>query len=284
MSLFANDSYSTLRRIPMKSIDIPSDLTGWINLKQSQGSYFFTREEALEALKISAMAFRQAVVRLTEKNRIIRVHGGFYVIIPLEYAASGILPAEWFIDDLMQHVGQPYYVGLLSAAILHGAAHQQPQQYHVVTTKPMREARLKSLALRFFVKKGLSHTPVTRIKVQTGFIAVSTPEATALDLVRYSRAIGGLDRVITVLQELGEVLHADKLIEAAQSDGNVTYAQRLGWLLEKAGYSALTHDLAKWIIQKKPFPAKLEPSSPIRGATQDTRWNLFLNTVVESDL
>lgn len=268
----------------MKSIDNPSDLPGWINLKQSQGSYFFTRDEALEELKISQMAFRQAVVRLTEKNRIIRVRGGFYVIIPLEYAASGILPAEWFIDDLMQYVDQPYYVGLLSAAILHGAAHQQPQQYHVVTTKPIREARLKSLALRFFVKKGFSHTPVTRVKVQTGFIAVSTPEATALDLVRYSRSIGGLDRVLTVLQELGEVLHTDKLVEAAQSDGNVTYIQRLGWLLEKAGYSALTNDLARWTSQKKPFAAKLEPSLPIKGAILDTRWNLFLNAVVESDL
>jgi predicted transcriptional regulator of viral defense system len=268
----------------MKSFDNPSDLPGWINLKQSQGSYFFTREEALKELKINAIAFRQAVVRLTEKNRIIRVHGGFYVIIPLEYAASGILPAEWFIDDLMRYVGQPYYVGLLSAAILHGAAHQQPQQYQVVTNKPIREARLKSLALRFFVKKGLSHTPVTRIKVQTGFIVVSTPEATALDLVRYSRAIGGLDRVITVLQELGEVIHADKLIEAVQSDGNVTYVQRLGWLLEKAGYSDLTEDLAKWISQSMPFPAKLDPSLPIRGATQDTRWNLLLNAFVESDL
>ncbi len=284
MSLFANDSYTTLRRKTMKSFDNPSDLPGWINLKQSQGSYFFTRVEALKELKISAMAFRQAVVRLAEKNRIIRVHGGFYVIIPLEYVASGILPAEWFIDDLMQYVGQPYYVGLLSAAILHGAAHQQPQQYHVVTTKPVRETRLKSLALKFFVKKGFSNTSVARIKAQTGFIAVSTPEATALDLVRYARSIGGLDRALTVLQELGEVLHADKLVEAAQSDGNVTYAQRLGWLLEKAGYSDLTHDLAKWIIQKKPFPAKLEPSSPIKGATLDTRWNLLLNAVVESDL
>lgn len=268
----------------MKSIDIPSDLPGWINLKQSQGSYFFTRDEALEALKMSAMAFRQAVARLTEKNRIIRVHGGFYVIIPLEYAASGILPAEWFIDDLMQYVDQPYYVGLLSAAILHGAAHQQPQQYHIVTTKPMREARLKNLALRFFVKKGFSHTSVARIKVQTGYIVVSTPEATALDLVRYARSIGGLDRVLTVLQELGEVLHADKLVEAAQSDGNVTYVQRLGWLLEKAGHSGLTDDLARWVSQKRSFPAKLEASSPVKGATLDARWNLLMNTSVESDL
>ena len=268
----------------MKSINNPSDLPGWINLKQSQGSYFFDRDEAQDALKMSAMAFRQAVARLTEKNRIVRVHSGFYVIIPLEYAASGILPAEWFIDDFMLHVGQPYYVGLLSAAILHGAAHQQPQQYHIVTTKPMREARLKNLVLRFFVKKGFSHTSVIRIKVQTGFIAVSTPEATALDLVRYARSIGGLDRVLTVLQELGEVLHADKLVEAAQSDGNVTYAQRLGWLLDKAGFPDITNDLARWSSQKKPFPAKLEPSLPIKGAFLDTRWNLFLNAVVESDL
>lgn len=268
----------------MKKFTDRLDLPGWVDMKQSRGIYFFTRDEALEELKFSSMAFRKAALRLTGKNRVLRIHGSFYVIIPLEYAAGGVLPPEWFIDDLMHYIELPYYVGLLSAAILHGAAHQQPQQYQVVTTKPLREARLRSLAMRFFVKKGFPHTPVIRIKVQTGSIAVSTPEATALDLVRYARSIGGLDRVFTVLQELGEVLDANTLATTAQSDGNITYAQRLGWLLEKAGFSRITGPLSEWTRQKKPFPVRLEPSLSIRGSILDSRWNLLLNASVESDL
>jgi len=268
----------------MKNFKDRPDLPGWVDMKQSQGIYYFTRDEALEELKITSMAFRKAVLRLTDKSRVLRIHGSFYVIIPLEYVASGVLPPEWFIDDLMRYIGQPCYVGLLSAATLHGAAHQQPQQYQVVTTKSLREARLRSLAIRFFVKKGFFHTPVIRIKVQTGSIAVSTPEATVLDLVRYARSIGGLDRVFTVLQELGDTLDTNKLIDAAQADGNITYVQRLGWLLDKAGFSRKTGSLLEWTRQKKPFPAKLEPSLAIRGSILDNRWTLLVNTSVESDL
>ena len=45
---------------------------------------------------------------------------------------------------------------------------------------------------------------VQQIKGVTGYIPVSTPEATATDLIVYARQAGGLDRVLTVLQELAE--------------------------------------------------------------------------------
>ena len=82
----------------------------------------------------------------------MRIRSGFFVIIPLEYRSTMTLPPEWFIADLMACLEQPYYVGLLSAASLHGAAHQQPQQFQVVTTVPQREIRKKGLAIRFFFK------------------------------------------------------------------------------------------------------------------------------------
>jgi len=104
----------------------------------------------------------------------------------------------------MVHIKRPFYIGLLSAAAIHGAAHQQPQQFHVVTTGPLRRLQVKSLSVRFFSKRTFAETPVVSTKVQTGFIPVSTAEGTAVDLVHYARAIGGLDRVLTVLKELGE--------------------------------------------------------------------------------
>ncbi len=260
-----------------------SDLSSWIDSRQSQGLYYFTREEALNALPTTEVALKQGLLRLVKKKRIARIHRGFFIIIPLEYANTEVLPAEWFINDLMNYVGQPYYVGLLSAAVLHGAAHQQPQQFHAVTTKPLREVQFKNLTIHFFVKKGFAITPVTQVKVQTGFIPVSTPEATALDLIRYARAIGGMDRVLTVLQELGEVMNASELVEVVRRDENLAYAQRMGWLLEKAGYSMLTQGLLQWINEKKPFSAKFEPSLPIRGAKKDSRWRLIINSELESD-
>jgi len=262
----------------------PTDLPSWVDSRQEQGLYFFTREEAIKVLQFTEEAFKKAAARLAKKSRILRIRSGFFIIIPLEYRLTGVLPAEWFIADLMACLEQPYYVGLLSAAALQGAAHQQPQQFQVVTTVSQREVRKKGLAVRFFFKTNFNATPVTQIKVQTGHISVSTPEATAIDLIRYARSIGGLDRVITVLQELGESMDADKLIDAVKAEGNLVCAQRLGWLMEKAGYAASVLALARLITDKNPPLTRLDPSLPAGEAERDTRWRLLINTDVEGDL
>ncbi|MHB8772653.1 MAG: type IV toxin-antitoxin system AbiEi family antitoxin domain-containing protein [Syntrophales bacterium] len=261
-----------------------SDLPSWVDSRQEQGLYFFTREEAIQSLQFTEEAFKKAAARLAKKNRILRIRSGFFVIIPLEYRSSGILPAEWFIADLMAYLEQPYYVGLLSAAALHGAAHQQPQQFQVVTTAPQREVRKKGLAIRFLFKTNFKATPVTQIKVQTGHIFVSSPEATALDLIRYARSIGGLDRVMTVLQELGEAMDAAKLSDAIKADGSLVCGQRLGWLMEKSGYAALVKELAGFIADKNPPVTRLDPSLPGADSEKDARWRLLINTDVEGDL
>lgn len=221
---------------------------------------------------------------MSYKKRICRIHSGFFVIIPLEYSATGILPAEWFIDDLMGYIDQSYYVGLLSAAALHGAAHQQPQQFHVMTTGPLREIKIHELTIRFFSRASLDEVALTRVKVQTGHIPVSTPEATAIDLIRYSRRIGGIDRVFTLLQELGETMDPKKLANAAKADGNAAYIQRLGFLLEKAGFSNLAEPLSEWMNRQKTFPVKLDISLPAKGVKKNKRWKVLVNLDIEGDL
>src|SRR5207253_1132092 len=73
------------------------------------------------------------------------------------------------------------------------------------------------------------------VKTPTGEMRVSTPEATALDLVRYPEHCGGLSNVATVLQELAERLDGGELVRIAEADGEVAYAQRLGYLLDRVG-------------------------------------------------
>jgi predicted transcriptional regulator of viral defense system len=235
-------------------------------------------------MQCTDIAFKKAAGRLARKGRIVRIHSGFFVIVPLEYATTRTLPPEWFISDLMAYLDQPYYVGLLSAASLQGAAHQQPQQFQVVTIAPLREIRKGALSIRFFTKAGLANTPVNQIKVETGMIPVSTPEATALDLVRYAKAVGGVSRVFTVLQELGEAMNAGKLMEAAETNGELAHAQRLGWFLEKAGFQPVARGLATWVSERSPVPTRLEPSLPVRGARRDERWRVLVNIDAAGDL
>jgi predicted transcriptional regulator of viral defense system len=255
----------------------------WIESKQSKGLYYFTREEALSGLKMDKKAFDQAIFRLVGKNKVVSVYRGFYLIIPVEYKSWGVLPADWFIADLMAYLGQPYYAGLLTAALYHGAS-QKPQVFLVVTNKPVRPVTCNRVKIKFLVKKNIANTPVDRVNTRTGYMNVSTPEATAIDLLRYLYNSGGLGHVLTVLQELGEKIDPDKLRDAAKIDGCIAYAQRLGWLLDKTEYAAKTAKLAKWVDAKEPAIIALDPRIPIKKSGKDLRWRLWLNTNVEGDL
>jgi hypothetical protein len=105
-------------------------LATFVDGLQSSGRYTFDRTQAGKALRISDAALESSLRRLVAKRRIARVRRGFYVVVPLEHAAAGAPPASWFIDDLMRrHLEVPYYVGLLSAAALHGASHQAPRSF-----------------------------------------------------------------------------------------------------------------------------------------------------------
>ncbi|HAK94450.1 MAG TPA: hypothetical protein DCM87_05480, partial [Planctomycetes bacterium] len=112
------------------------EMARWVEKLQSEGRYTFARQEAQVKTGRGFVAAQSALRRLKRQGRIVSPKRGFYVVVPPEYRAAGSPPASWFIDDLMRHIGQPYYVGLLSAAAIHGAAHQQPMVFQVVTGKP----------------------------------------------------------------------------------------------------------------------------------------------------
>jgi len=227
----------------------------------------------------------QALGRLGRRGRITSPRQGFYVIVPQEYRLAGAPPASWFINDLMRYIGQPYYVGLLTAASLHGAAHQQPQVFQVVTAAPLRPSEAGRVRIQFVKRAHPERTPTVDKRTSTGIIPVSTPEATALDVVRYPRVSGGLSNVATVLEELSDVLDGAALEAATKVTGvECAVVQRLGYLLELVERPDLARPLARWVAKRSPRLVSLRPGRPTSGAARVQRWRLLVNEVVEPDL
>jgi predicted transcriptional regulator of viral defense system len=252
---------------------------------QRRGLYGFDQAQVKAALPISAAAVAKALQRLTQKGCVKRIRKGFHTIIPVEYATQGIPPSDWYLDALMHSLGLPYYIGLLSAAALHGAAHQQVQQLQIIVPRQERPILLPGLSIRFFSKQHFTATPLKSTKGHSGMIPVSTPEATALDLVRYARYIGGLDAVLTVLSELAESMEAAPLVAAASSESETALIQRLGWLLDHLGKSALADALHAALPTSRPLPrAALDPTAPRIGPITGNRWRILENATPEADL
>lgn len=272
------------RSAPEIATGRPRRLEELVDVLQSQGRYTFTRAEALAALGTSAEAFKKAVQLLTRRRRLASPRRGFYVIVPLEYRVAGAPPASWYIDDLMRTVGAPYYVGVLSAAALHGAAPQAPQEFQVVTTSRQRTVVIGRERVRFLRKRNLARTPVMSLKTPTGTMQVSTPEATALDLLRYVDAAGFLSNIATVLHELAEKCDPGRLVEAAAVGVELPHVQRLGHLLDLVGARQLADPLARWLAQRHPDWVRLSPSEPARRPRRDERWRLIVNARIEPEV
>ena len=250
---------------------------------RASGRYTFTRAEAISALQLSDAALKNAAWRLSRAGGLVSPHRGFYVIVPPEYQASGTIPPSWIIRDLMAALKQQYYVGLLSGAALHGAAHQVPQEFQVVTDKPTRAMPLGRAQIFFVTKARLAKTPTVGMKTPTGEIRVSTPEATALDLVSHPEHAGSLSNVATVLAELAENMSPEALVRAAKAEGEIALAQRVGYLLERLGHAGLVDPLARWIDTRKPRLVPLRPGRRMRGRPRAPRWRVAVNEKIELD-
>jgi hypothetical protein len=121
------------------------------------------------------------------------------------------------------------------------------------------------------------------MKTETGSMNVSTPEATALDLLRYLPAAGHLGNVATVLAELEERLDPSRLGEVARAEGDLSNAQRLGYLLDQVGGRDAAAALADWVAAETPRYVPLRAGGRSGGAPKDGRWRVIVNETVEAD-
>src|SRR5260370_33386078 len=221
----------------MKSDSSHLNARAYITGLAASGRYHFTSPEARSALGVSPAAAKLALNRLAKQGLVASPARGFYVVVPPEYRSLACLPADQFIPAFMKQLKLPYYVGLLSAAQYYGAAHHRPQEFQVFLAKSHRPIRCGAVRVVFMLRKHLKDVPTQSLNTPRGTLLVSSPEATALDLLGYVEHAGGLNQVATVLSELAERIDPDKLAKAART-GPGGWAQRLGYLLEHLGFDA----------------------------------------------
>ncbi|MCB9468705.1 MAG: type IV toxin-antitoxin system AbiEi family antitoxin [Candidatus Obscuribacterales bacterium] len=255
-------------------------ISKYIESLQARGQYWFSYQMLVAETDKSQKAVERSLSRLREHGTIASPRRGFYIIVPPEYRAAGCLPATWFIDDLMKFSNEHYYVALLSAAELYGATHHHPQELQVIGERSLRPLECGRVRIRFFAKRYIEKTPTTSHKVRTGYMRISTPEATALDLVRYSFELGGLDSVAVVIAELSETMKPRELIKAAECV-ELSVVQRLGFILDKTPRRSLSDPLSKWLLQQRPRLVLLSTDRSPDQSQINERWRLKVNDDIE---
>ena len=271
--------------------EAPSTLLDYLLALQAEGRLTFTRDEAIAALAVTDGAFLKAAARLQKRRMLLNPRHGFYVAVPPQFLSWGAPPPSWYIDALMRHEGRPYYVGLLKAAELHGATHHAVMEFQVVTDRQLRRVRAGRSWITFHFRRDLDSVlaGVVERKTDTGTMKVSSPELTALDLLRYIHVAGGVDAVATVLADLGDKVDGNKLAAMAAHFDRAC-VQRLGYLLDRLGHADRAQALYGQLTATKPVPwVALEPAKRGTSVPAETpverneRWRVTVQRYPEVD-
>lgn len=270
----------------MKSSKTYNYLEQYIISLQSSGKLFFSLSDVKkEHPGYSSDALKLSLNRLSSKNKILSIYKGFYIIIPPEYSTRKIIPPELFVDQLFAYLQRPYYVGLLSAAAMHGASHQQAMEYFVFIGKPpVRPTEAKGLKINYVVKNPLPKLGIVKRKTDTGYLNISSPVLTAVDLVAYQNRIGGLNRASSVLYELSDSISASDLQEILNNNIQLSVLQRLGYILEFVlDRIDLARIISDYLSDKHIFKIPLKPGKKSVGFEVSEQWKVIQNFKIETD-
>lgn len=263
-----------------------SAVTDYIKQLQSYEEYAFSWSELLENSNAPEPTLRKELMRLVERNELLNVRKGFYLILPPRYLGVGKLPLQLYVDKLFRHLNKPYYVAFYSAAAFHGASHQQIQQDYIATVSPaLRDIDKGKTRIRFFKISNWPQKNIIQRKSDAGMFNLSSPALTAVDLINYPTKLGGLNRMLANLEELVEEITIQDITDLLSWYPHKSAIQRFGYLLEELqGKSERTEFIFQFLNQENFYPVLLSPKNNQKAGSTGNRWKIDVNLELESDL
>ncbi|PIB31263.1 hypothetical protein BFP77_02310 [Maribacter sp. 4U21] len=263
-------------------------LADFIKEKLSLEEYSFTKDELQVVTQKDKEALTTDLSYLTKKGDIIPLRRGFYIIIPSRYSKQAKLPIQLYCERLFKSLKRPYYIGLYSAAKFHGASHQQIQRDYFITSKPtLLDISKGATNIHFFTT---THWPAKNIQVKkadAGIFKISDPVLTAVDLLHYQNKLGGLNRMVSVLEELMEGITYSNLSDLLSWYPHKSTLQRLAYFIDGSDIEdeeSLVELLIEYFKPLQYYPILLSPSSKEKAGAVDNFWKVDVNVELESDL
>lgn len=247
----------------------------------SEGRYWVTSSEVAQLAGVPTAHVYPGLQRLRRRGAVFSPTRGLYVVVPPEFRSWRVLPGELFIDAMMHALGRRYYVSLLTAAAMHGAAHQAPQHFQVMVDHHVANRDIERIKLRFYTNEHLDQMTVEERPVDTGRVRIGTRESTLVDLIVHPEESGGISNIATVVTQIGD-LDVSQLARLASLRSR-SVARRLGWLLAHYRKDLALEPLREVALADGQHPTRLVRAMPRRGLI-DSEWNLQINASAESDL
>lgn len=267
------------------------NLQSYIKDIRKDGKRCFTTLDITGQFHVSNAHARVALHRLLKTGDLISPARGLYVIVPPEHQPHGSIPPQELIPLIMQYLGANYYVALLSAGLFHGATHQKPARFQVISDKRIKHpSTFGNVEIEYIYKKSVLGLPTQDFTMSTGYLKVATPELVALDLLEYPNHAGGLNHIATVFSELAPAVDPIKLINLAKETRTEYQLQRIGYILDyidvmdEPGAEIIINALSHHVQENKPNYLPLASEISKTGHPWCKKWRIIENSEIESDL
>lgn len=248
-------------------------------------NYSFSLEEIINKTNSKGTALKFELARLVANKELVNLRKGYYLIIPPRYSRQGQLPIQLYIDKLGQSLDRNYYLGFYSAAKFHGASHQQTHREYVMIEKPkLNDIQKSQIDIRFITTAKWPMRNIIEKKSDAGVFKISSPVLTAVDLIHHQTKLGGLNRMLSILEELSEEIIDNDVKDLLSWYPYKSALQRLGFILEEFQSEIDLDIILNHLKSDKYFPVLLSPKQKRRPGAVDNKWKVDVNIKLESDL
>ena len=245
-----------------------------------EGKVFFMVKDVQEFLSDTSKSYAKKMLReLTEREVIMRLKGGLYVLVPYDTPVSDFFP-NWGLVGANLVGNASYYIGYYSALKMHGFTTQPSMQEQVVTDKRMKPTIQKICNVKFqFIYHTEKHFFGTK-KIWTEALNRSFPvlysdlEKTIVDCLYKPDYAFGIVEVAKAIYLAKDKIKPDKLISYAKKLNSQAVLKRLGFILE---LYEIDFPFIEELQQMKTIShVALDPTHPKEGVA-NRRWSIYIN-------
>ena len=180
---------------------------------------------------------RNFLHHLIEKNWILKVKSGVYIIVPLEAGEEGASAYTVHSFAIASTLVTPYYIGYWSALNHHGLTENIPSVVYVATPKLRHSKKILDTEFVFVKIHPRKIFGINEIEIDKLKVAVSSPEKTIIDCLDHPEHCGGLNEVARAFYFSRDELDAEKIVEYAIKIGDTAVIKRLGYITEVFGWN-----------------------------------------------
>jgi hypothetical protein len=243
------------------------------NLKNGRKTFSF--KELVDFKGKNVNAAKQYIKYSISINLIKNLSEGFYSIYsPSEKDSKKISPDD-FINQLMSYKEINYYTGLLTASAFYGATQYRPLVYQVIVDKQVHTPKNILEGINFHKKKYFPKYCIVKRKGNYGYINYSSPALTAYDLIKYENESGTISNIILVISDMLSQIKISDLKYLLKNEIEITYIQRLGFILDKLDATELIEPLFEYSKKATVYIPLSRLSN--KSGNRNTKWKIIEN-------